>query len=692
MRIRVKAGVALVSAIAIGVPLGAATAASAATAPITVKCEGVNNDVAGVVSGSNKTSREILALAGSIVGLPSLPPFPTTVTSDAPEKVLLNSGEREVTLTYNIGVPAQIAALLRDQLKVSSITAIDTVAGVRATATGVDVSVSAKAPDTPLNLSDPSANITVTMKVKVPSTSPGRIFFRPTPVSMKLKIDGKIEGVATVDTATLECTTGGVIASTVVQVNGTPSTPALIDGGTVVGGQTVTIPLLGRSDFLPDDGNPILPDTLRITKGEGGAYLQNGQLIQPTTAAGGQCTNEVELCAPARINPDTPGLNELQSLKFPSPYPVKDGFGLFNPHPLGMKLSFNGETTAEIPLSTKVLGNEGLGAFLAPSAGTIRKALEDLPSIEPGDIRVTRVSDLEYTFEFTGRLAESDQGEIKLADWRTQLDYSAYNAIFAAIKGLTGGGSSGGDGGGTGGPSTPDPSSTTLNLDELTAQLQSGAITPDEYFAKFASALKNSLIKSLPIADILDALTELFPQPPVIDADLRKGEPTIKGGSTGLLCTSFLVQTVATPNDDVVAQAPRTGGPCKVTGRTVKVRVKTVRTVKGKKRTSYRTVKVVRTAKSGNCGQAIVLKSGKLTIKDLAIGGAKPTSQPKKVTITVTAKGVTGKATKTLTVSSKTAAASGEVVLPASLAGAKRITVRISGSGVAAQSRTLLPV
>ncbi|HMS73239.1 MAG TPA: hypothetical protein PKB03_09415, partial [Baekduia sp.] len=112
MRIRVKAGVALVSAIAIGVPLGAATAASAATAPITVKCEGVNNDVAGVVSGSNKTSREILALAGSIVGLPSLPPFPTTVTSDAPEKVLLNSGEREVTLTYNIGVPAQIAALL----------------------------------------------------------------------------------------------------------------------------------------------------------------------------------------------------------------------------------------------------------------------------------------------------------------------------------------------------------------------------------------------------------------------------------------------------------------------------------------------------------------------------------------------------------------------------------------------------
>ena len=357
-----------------------------------------------------------------------------------------------------------------------------------------------------------------------------------------------------------------------------------------------------------------------------------------------------------------------------------------------MKLSFNGETTAEIPLSTKVLGNEGLGAFLAPSAGTIRKALEDLPSIEPGDIRVTRVSDLEYTFEFTGRLAESDQGEIKLADWRTQLDYSAYNAIFAAIKGLTGGGSSGGDGGGTGGPSTPDPSSTTLNLDELTAQLQSGAITPDEYFAKFASALKNSLIKSLPIADILDALTELFPQPPVIDADLRKGEPTIKGGSTGLLCTSFLVQTVATPNDDVVAQAPRTGGPCKVTGRTVKVRVKTVRTVKGKKRTSYRTVKVVRTAKSGNCGQAIVLKSGKLTIKDLAIGGAKPTSQPKKVTITVTAKGVTGKATKTLTVSSKTAAASGEVVLPASLAGAKRITVRISGSGVAAQSRTLLPV
>jgi len=686
MRIDSKRVAAIVAAVGFGAALVGAPAASAVTTPITVKCEGISGDSAGVVSGAPKSSKEILALAGSIVGIPSLPPFPTTVTADAPEKVLLNSGQREVTLTYNIRVPDQVASLLRDKLGVNSITASSTVAGVQVTGP-VSASVQETATDSVLDLTNPASAVTVSMKVKIDSTKSGRIFYRPTPMTMKLKIDASVAGVATIGTATVACDTQGVIASTVVQVPGTPNTPAVVDGGTVLGGTSAVIPLLSRGDFLPDDGNPILADTLRITSGVGGARIENGSLIQPTDAAGGTYVNEVEVCAAPRMTADEPGVNELQTLTFPSMYPVKPGLELFNPHPLGMRLSFNGEETAEIPLSSKILGSEVLGQFLPPSAGTVRKAIEDLPSVEPGDVKVTRLSDTSYQFEFTGKLAEADQPEIALSDWRTQLDYSAYDAIFKAINDLTGGG--GGGGGEPGEPGEPDPGATDLTLDELFAQLQSGQIAAEAFAAKFGSALKNSIVKALPIADILETLEQMFPRKPAI-ATKRDGEAMIKGGLTGLLCANFIVQVEATPNDQVAAQAPRTGGPCRVSGRTVKVRVKTVRKVNGRKRARYRTVKVVRTVKRGACPQALQMRSGKLVVTNLAVRGSKPSTQAKKVTITVTAGGA--KVTKTLSVSRKTATASGELVLPKAVAGAKRITVKIGGRGVAAQSRTLMPI
>jgi hypothetical protein len=680
---------------ALGMAVIASPPASAATsAPVRVMCVGIQGDVAGYVSGAPKSSKEILDLAGSLVGLKALPPFPTTVTTDAPDKLAVNSGEREVTINYQILVPTEVAALLRDNLGVPSILARNATAGVQVSGP-VTVSVSNVAGDTPLDLSNPASAINISMKVNLDTTQSGRVFFRPTPIKMDLQIGGAVGGgIATVGTVSLGCDVQGLIASTVVQVKGTPSTPAVIDGPTVAGGQTSTIDLLGRSDFVPDDGNPILPDSLRITKAAGGATIVGGALVQPTAIEGGTYVNEVELCAAPRLTADTPGISELQKLTFPGKYAVKPGLELFNPHPLGMRLSFNGEQTAEIPLTTLYgTGLEFFGQFQAPGARDIERALEALPSIAPGDIDVVREDDGSYSFTFAGKLAESDQPEIELSDWRTQLDYSAYEGILEAVRGLTGGGGSAASTTATLAAvvaATPDPSATDMTLDQLSAELQAGRISVEEFFAKFGSALKNSIIKALPINDILQTLEQLFPQPPKITTN-RIGEKPIPGESTGPLCTNFIVQTVATPTEVVVAKSVRNAPACRVSGRTVKKRVAVRRKVRGKKRTTYRTVKVTRTVRKGGCPQALVVRGGKLTISNLPVRGSRLTVAPRRVTITVTARGSAGKVSKSFSVSKKTASASGVIDLPASLAGAKRVSVKVSGSRVAKQTRTVQP-
>lgn len=697
MRIRGNRIVASVATIGLMGALAAVPARSADTsASISVACVGASGDNAGDVGGAQKSSRDLLGLAANVAGIPSLPPFPTTVTSDAPDKVPVGSGTRNVTFNYSIGVPAQISALMRDQLKVPALTVHDTTIGVSASGP-TSGTATAVAPSTPLDLSNPAAAVTGTVTLGVDTSRSGRIFFRPTPITMKLDVNASIPGVANITTITLECTAQGVIASTSVQVKGTPSTPAVISGPTVAGGESSIIPLIGRPDIVADDNNPILPDSLKVTNPANGAYIQNGALVQPTAAAGGTYASEVEICAAARMTPDTPGISEVQSLTFPTSYPVKPGLELFNPHPLGMKLSFKGDQTAEIPLTTNYgTGTEYFGEFAAPSAKKVQQALEALPSIGAGNITVTRTAvggGYSYSFAFTGDLAEADQPQIELSGWRTQLDYSAYDQIMAAVKGLTGGGGGSGSGssGGGGSGGTPDPGATDMTLEQLNAAMVAGSITLEVYFAKFPAALKNSLMAAVTpmIPEILDTLNRLFPQKPEL-ATVTGGEAMVPGGSTGPLCTTFVVQTVATPVRIVKKVDSRVGPPCRVSGRTVKLRVKVRVRVRGQMRTVRRTIKVVHTVRRGGCPPAVVWQPGKLVISNLPVGAARITSQPRKVTITVTAKGIKGKVSKTLTVKSKTAAATGSLKLPASFAKAERLTVKIGGKGVAAQTRSLL--
>ncbi len=666
MSIRYKGLGLLVAATGFGAGLAPTSAVAAQTSSPGVICEGIRTDVAADIGGTPTSSFDALALAGKALQPPidALPPFPTTVTSDAPAKVTLKSGDLNLTFNYDIRVPDLVAQLMRDKLGKSSIVGKNAEIGVQVTSGGAVLGDSkVTISDTTLDLNNPASSINVTIKIKATTDKSGRLIFRGTPFRLALQVDGSLAGAATIGTATVDCDVQGVLASTVVSVPGTPNTPAEIQA-TAVGGETATIPLLGRSDITPDDGNPILGDTLKLVgNAANGARIENGALIQPTALAGGTYTNDVEICAGPRVNADTPGVDEEQTITFPSEYQVPESLALLkllNPHPLGMKLKFGGEETAEIPLTSNYKTAEFIGQFVAPSAGTIKAALVALPNIEAADIKVTRVSDLGYKITFTGKLGQSDQPNIELSDWRTQLDYAAYEELFKLVSGGGSSGGSGGSGGGSGGSGggSGGPSITEI-LDML----------------------------GLKLGDILDALEVAFPQKPAIA--VRDGEAGIAGGSTGPLCTSFQVRTTATPFKPVKATSDRVVPPCKISGRKAKVTVARTRVVAGRQKTVKRTVTVFRTVRTGQCGQALVIKGGKLTINKLPVRGSKPApTPPKKVTITVTGSGK--RASVKLSVSQTTGVASGSLTLPAAL-GKGRVTVKIGGAGVASQSRTLLP-
>lgn len=681
MRIR-----ALGIAAAITTTLGlGAHPALASTASLSVVCSGIDGDVAGSVSGQSKSSKDLVALLATITKSDGLPPLPTTVSTDAPEKVRVRSGAVTANFDYRIGLDPTIVAFIRDSLGRSSITVDNLRAGVDfggAATGGASGVVDSQTMD--LTVADPA--MTISMSGTFATDTSGRVFFRAAPMSMAIKIDGSVGGVANVGTLSLTCNAQGAIGSTAIQVPGSPNVPGIIDGGTVAAGQTATIPLLGRPDITTDDNNPILPDSLAITRAEGGATIVNGALVQPTAPAGGTYVNDVQLCAAARTVAAVPGVDAIQSLAFPK-YGSQD-FWFLNPHPLSMTLRYKGEETAAIPLTTLAgTGLEALGQFDPPTAAAIRLALEGLPSIGMGNVEVTKAAS-GYSIKFVEALGETDVPAISLGQWNTQLDYATYEKLTELMTKLT---SPAATPDPNEPPAPPDPAATDLNVDQLWAAFQSGRITFDQFAAKFGSAVQNSLLDGVKsnAGTILKYLEEIFPQKPVL-AMTRLGEAETPASSTGPLCTSFQVQTVAlaagatpVPAPPVVATAT-----CKVTSKRIRITVKTRERANGRLVIVRRKVTALRTTRSGSrCPKTLRYdKQRKLTITTLLPTRVPANSKPKTVGVRITAKGVKGAFVKRLRVvkTKDGYAVSGTIRLPARFRKAGTIRIALSGKGIRA--------
>lgn len=541
MKKRTIKGIAAVTTVALGSLalefVGPGTIAGAAGTTISVQCNGVEGDVAGQVSGANKSSKELVGLLSTLSpGSTGLPPLPVTVNTNVPEKVKKGSGDFDASFTFSIAFPDSLVKAVRDTLKKSSLTVTNAVIGVDYSGP-VSGTMTTTLESQTIDLTAPSPATSATVSAKVPTDKSGRVFFRPGKFDLSTQIDGEVAGIAKVGTLSLTCSAQGLIASTAIQVPGAPNTPAAVEAPPIVGGYTAGIPILSRPDVTPDDNNPILPDTLKVIRSDQGAFIKNGWLVQPTPEAGGTVVTDLEVCAPERPIPEVPGTNEVQALAWSDTYFGKP----LNAHPLSMRLKFKDSETAPISLSTNLLGIPGseiFGNFQAPSAAVVQKALEALPTIGAGNIAVTKTPQGAYNFTFVGALATSDQPEISVTGWTSHASYEMYGKIQAAITALTA-------------PPAPpdpnapvDPSKTDLTVQELQAELVAGKITFEQFGQKFGSALGNSIMKGIPVTEALNFVNNVFPQPPAMTTK-TVGEPTIPATTTGPLCSQFQVKTVS---------------------------------------------------------------------------------------------------------------------------------------------------
>lgn len=667
---------AVVTATSLGL---SAVSSVAASVTVPVRCTGVDGDVAGTVGGAPKTSKELVDLLGTVTKSDGLPPLPAVVDSDAPARVKANSGDAAVSFTYKIGFDDTMRGFLKGTLGLSAVKLRDLAATIDYSG-AVSGSFQGTAAAQTLDLAG-AGTATIAIGGKVPTTSPGRIQFKGGAVGFAVDINGSVAGMATVGTLTLRCSAQGTVASTTVQVPGAPIVPDVIVGPPVTGGQTAAVQIIGRPDILPDSGNPIVPGSLRIINGASGARIVNGALIQPTDPAGGTYVSDLELCAAPRAMPAVPGIDQIQTLKWAGTYIPGNGLEGINAHPLGMKLSFGGQETAEIPLSSVAAGNEVLGHFAPPSPQAIQSALAALPNVGTGNVAVTRSADGSYEITFTGALGGSPQPPVTVSGWRTHLDYAAYEQLQALIGKLTAPKP-------PADPSAPpDPGATDLKLDQLWDQFLAGTIDWDQFAAKFGKALVNSILAEVPIADLLDLLKQIFPQKPTLVLT-RVGEPGSPASPAAAPCASFTVSIVASAASPITSSSgclvTKTAVPLKVwqrkvrRGRVVKVRKKVIG---------------LRTTRSGpKCPKTFRYnKHRRLTITRMLPTLVPQTAKPRRARLRIRAKGVRKAYVKNVRVV-RTAdgyTISARFTLPKAYRRATRIKLTVTGGNVRASSRTV---
>ncbi len=527
---------------------GGSLPAGAATGPVTVNvaCAGATNDNAGTVAGATKTSADLIALLGTLGGPPTLS-LPVSVTSNLPDRAKKGSGNLDANFQLTLQLPPSLASQAKTVLGKSSIDIVNAAFGITYDGAESGSLPTTTVPSTTIDLNS-SAGTTITVDGPVPTDVSGHLNFRLAPFTLGIAVNGSVGTTASVGTLTVTCSTSSAVAGTSIQVPGAPDVPSVITAGPIIAGDTSLIPIEGRPDITPDDGNPIQWDTLSIVNGANGAQTAQGYLAQPTPASGGLIDTPMPVCAPSRPVPAVPGTDQVQTLMWPTPN-ISTSPG---PHPTYMTLTFNGKETAPIPTSNDYSINPTnglglLGSFVAPSAAAIQSALQALPTVGAGNVKVTAVKG-GYTIEFTGALGASPQPMVELGKWNTTpFPFSGYGQIQALITQFTSPAST------TttvpGATTTTDPTATTLNVDQLWAALLAGTITTTQFSQQLGSAVANSLISGATanIGSILATLKTIYPQEPDLSNVPTQGVLTIPATETGPLCSQFDVQTPAWP-------------------------------------------------------------------------------------------------------------------------------------------------
>lgn len=597
---RVVSAVTAVALTGVGLGFLQPTPVSAASANLT--CVGRVGDNAGGLGDSAKTLGALASFTGGSAALS----LGIGVNLSAPAKVTPGSGPFDVSVGLEINLPDSLIKAAVDTLKLEEIPVTDAKFSLEASG-AINESISAGFASQTVNLRSAPVQVKQSIAGKLTPTKAGRVDYKLGAASFSININKSV-GPISIGVLTVDCTSNDVIGNTRVQV---PGAPIVAAGITVpvwsytVGG----VPLVGTDRIQPDNGNPIIPGSLRLeSQAPNGGYSAVGGnaafFLAPPPS--GDYNVNYEVCGQEKFTEPEAGVNSVQTLPLPTTVPQ----GGLNAHPIGIKLKVGSDTTEWISLSslaglfgevpTPILPDSGqldffqkfFSVYRAPAPATIQLALEKLPSVGAGNVKVTKaaptaaVPQPPYMIEFVGQRGNQPQSLVEVADWNTWLPSSGLSSILAALNPPT---------------TVPAPGQTTtttakpMTLPELDAALAAGTITLDKYIDGRVKLLTSDIIGGFTSPAALEQITSLFPKKPEPKA-ITNGKVPVPSVSTGPLCTSFTVTYQVTPNPTVLgASAIRCKRGYTAVKTTVSVRTKTRVKVNGRYVTRYVTKKVPKT-------------------------------------------------------------------------------------------------
>ncbi|UDY34832.1 hypothetical protein [Dermatobacter hominis] len=543
---RAAVAVALV-ATAFAFTAGSPTSAAPQTKSLTGSC-----------AGADDASRGLLAAFGGALALPF------TITSDVPATLDPEAPDQPISFTWGITIAASVT---------SQIAAIDPTLTVKDLS--LDMGISGPTDTTEVQGRPGPVDIAITggqpaTVTQGPFTGTlegigkgGIIKYSPKKIALTISLD--ISGKTT--DVKVECSAPGTAATTSIKIPGSPDVvqPIELEG---TANSSVSVDVLGKyvTDGTDENGvkRPVQPETLKVVEGPG--QVVNGQVVVNTGAAGTTSSVTFEVCSGT-----LPGTNEVQTLQIdPTGEAFKKGVALTvklgdEVSPLIWLVPALWRGTTPTPQNWLNTANDYiLRPHELPSPADVQAALEALPSIGGGGVKVTAGDKAGlYNIEFVGKNGEKDIDSLAIDRYYSVFPQEVLTGIIDAAKGLLGGGAGGG-------PTTTLPGGAAT-VDEAIAwvDLQIAIEDAKGIFRDWTrwgdlqvQRLDLMIKKGLSDIDVnaaITALTGLFSTPPQA-ATLTAGEDPIGICSQGVIDVSVAAASVEGASTGATGTAGTSGG------------------------------------------------------------------------------------------------------------------------------------
>ena len=526
--------IATVFAIASGTP----TSAAPQTKTLTGSCV-----------GADEASKGILGVLGGALTIPF------DVTSDVPAQLDPEAPDQPIAFTWSVTISpdmtskvAAIDPLLRIKdmvldIGVSGPTATKEVQGRPAP---VDIAVTAGQPAT-VAMGPFSGSLTEIGKG-------GIIKYSAKSIALTISIDMPT-GATDVK---VNCSAPGTVAITSIKIPGSPDIvqPISIEG---TANSSVSVDVLGKyvTPGTDDDGkqHPVDPTSLKVVEGPG--QVVDGQVVVNTGEAGTTASVTFEVCAGT-----LPGTNEVQTLM------IDEQQDLLR-RGVGLTIKNGEEETAPIWLVNEAYQqanpdqftkptnwseqyfNYLFAPFAMPTPAAIQAALEALPSIGEGGVKVTEGEDGDpadhmkpYLIEFTGSNGEKDVPSLSIGSYYSILPQEYLAAIIDAATGLMNG-EEGEPEVLPGGATTPQEAIEYLNGQAALAFFSFNFPLWLDLTMQTLPFYADAVLAGLDVNAIIAWITAIFSTPPAT-ATLVAGEPPIGICSQGVIDVDVPAPTTAT--------------------------------------------------------------------------------------------------------------------------------------------------